>query len=178
VEQYPFDGLVDELSAYLQSQLGTTIEYAEKYGINIPISDDLAANELLENGPTESDHDHDELSLLLQSATSDLISNGADNLGGTEPILNMNGGSASLSDSLGLGKLIQDSLLNQNGSSKDESSDATAGANGAESFDSEGLASLIAAKLNGGLGNSSNGGPGFSSTQAYHPSLPPSSSCK
>lgn len=173
-ELYPFESLVDDLSSYLQSQLGAIVEYAEKYGVNIPISDDLAVNELLENGPPETDHD--ELSLLLQSATSDLVSNGAENPGDTDPGSNMNGDSASLTDSLGLGKLIQDSLLTQHGSTKEGLPDNTA-TNGVEPFDSEGLASLIASKLNNAQGSVSNGGPSFSS-QPYHPTLPPSSSGK
>lgn len=171
-EQYPFDGLVDDLSAYLQSQLGTIIEYAEKYGINIPISDDLVVDGLLEADRPGSEHD--ELSLLLQSATSDLISNSAvENRADADAGPNVNGGAVSLSDNLDLGKLIQDSLLNQGGSAREEPSDAAV-ANGAESF--EGLASLIAAKLNNGLENTSNGGPSYSTSQAYHPTQPPSSS--
>lgn len=177
-ELYPFESLADDLGAYLQSQLGATIEYAEKYGINIPISEDLAVSEPLENGQLETDHD--ELSLLLQNATSSLIPNDVEDSANVDLGSSTNEGSTSLSDSLGLGKLIQESLSGQGDPAKEELADTTAtNGTGSDIFDSGGLASLIASKLNTGFGNVSNGSPSFSSPQPYHPTtLPPTSAGK
>lgn len=107
------------------------IDYAEKYGINIPVSEDSVINEPLENGDTHDDHD--ELSALLQSATSKLL----DGMGIEGPV-------ESLSDSLGLGKLIQESLQSQ-APVKDEAAETNGTGSGL--LESGGLASLIASKL-------------------------------
>lgn len=108
------------------------IDYAEKYGINIPVSEDSVVNEPLENG--DSHDDHDELSALLQSATSKLLDG-----------MTMDGSVESLSDSLGLGKLIQESLQSQSAPVKDEAAENNG--NGSGLLESGGLASLIASKL-------------------------------
>lgn len=140
------NGFLDSLVAYLQNHLAVVIEYAEKYGINIPVSEESVVNEPLENRNVQDDHD--ELSALLQSATSKLL----DEL----PLGDM-GDSAgdSLSDSLGLGKLIQESLQNQIGPVKDEGAGSSTG-DGSGLFESGGLASLIAAKLNNGFDSLAN----------------------
>lgn len=108
------------------------IDYAEKYGINIPVSEDSVVNEPQENGIVQDEQD--ELSALLQSATSKLLDD-----------LKTDGTSESLSDSLGLGKLIQESLQSQSIPVKDETGEGNG--NGAGLLESGGLASLIASKL-------------------------------
>lgn len=107
------------------------IDYAEKYGINIPVTEDSVVNEPLENGDINA---HDELSALLQSATSKLLDG-----------MNVDGPTESSSDLLGLGKLIQESLQNQSAPVKDEGAETNG--TGAGLLESGGLASLIASKL-------------------------------
>ena len=108
------------------------IDYAEKYGINIPVSEESILNEPFEN--RDAHDDHDELSALLQSATAKLL-DGMDMGGSADPS----------SDSLGLGKLIQESLQNHSASVKDEGPENNS--SGAGLLESGGLASLIASKL-------------------------------
>ncbi|KAH8906615.1 hypothetical protein BR93DRAFT_625778 [Coniochaeta sp. PMI_546] len=131
-DEYPVNAFLDSLVDYLQSHLTMVIDYAEKYGINIPVSEDSVVNEPLENG--DSHDDHDELSALLQSATSKLLDG-----------MTMDGSVESLSDSLGLGKLIQESLQSQSAPVKDEAAENNG--NGSGLLESGGLASLIASKL-------------------------------
>jgi hypothetical protein len=145
---YPMNGFLDSLVVYLQDHLAVIIDYAEKYGINIPASEESVLNEPLGNETVQDDHD--ELSALLQSATSKLL----EDLPGLGDLGNSSGTGDSLSDSLGLGKLIQESLQNQ-GAPKDEAT-GTSGGDGSGLFDSGGLASLIAAKLNNGFDNLAN----------------------
>ena len=167
-ERYPFEDLLRDLSTYLQTQLSTVIDYAEKYGINIPLSEELAPCDVLESAETAEPEEHDELSLLLQNATSGLIPSGAaEEPKSEEPPTDAQEASASLTDSLGLGKLIQDSLLGQDVPAGEESMNIpTAG--GAGTFESRGLASLIASKLSNGFTNASNGAHGVPTTQGYH----------
>ncbi|KAL1883025.1 hypothetical protein VTK73DRAFT_100 [Phialemonium thermophilum] len=167
-EQYPFSSVVDSLSAYLQSHLPTIIEYAEKYGINIPISEDVTVSELLNT--VREDPDHDELSLLLRNATSGLVPEKMVQRDTTA--LEASQSEDPSSDSLGLGKLIQDSLLTENGTVKGETSD-TSTANATDTFESQGLASLIASKLSNGFG--SNSDTNSSHPSPYRHSLHPSS---
>ncbi|OIW27930.1 hypothetical protein CONLIGDRAFT_454628 [Coniochaeta ligniaria NRRL 30616] len=131
-DEYPVNAFLDSLVDYLQSHLTMVVDYAEKYGINIPVSEDSVVNEPLESGDPHDDHD--ELSALLQSATSKLLDG-----------MNMDGPVESLSDSLGLGKLIQESLQSQSAPVKDEAADSNG--NGPGLLESGGLASLIASKL-------------------------------
>ena len=131
-DEYPVNGFLDNLVDYLQSHLTLVVDYAEKYGINIPVSEDSVANDSLQNGDA---HDgHDELAALLQSATAKL-SDGID----------VEASGESLSDSLGLGKLIQESLQSQSFPVKEEGAETSGG--GAGLLESGGLASLIASKL-------------------------------
>lgn len=145
---HPMNGFLDSLVVYLQDHLAVIIDYAEKYGINIPASEESIVNEPLGDGNVQDDHD--ELSALLQSATSKLL----EELPGLGDLGHSSGTGDSLSDSLGLGKLIQESLQNQ-GATKDEAPGASGG-DGSGLFESGGLASLIAAKLNNGLDHSAN----------------------
>lgn len=142
---YPMTGFLDSLVVYLQDHLAVIIDYAEKYGINIPASEESIMNESLGGGHVQEDHD--ELSALLQSATSKLL----EELPGLGDLGHASGTGDSLSDSLGLGKLIQESLQNQ-GTAKDDTS-GVSGGDGSGLFESGGLASLIAAKLNNGFDN-------------------------
>jgi hypothetical protein len=149
------NGFLDSLVDYLQSHLTMVIDYAEKYGINIPVSEDSVVNEPLENGDTHDDHD--ELSALLQSATSKLLDG-----------MNVDGPAESLTDSLGLGKLIQESLQSQSVPVKDEGAETNG--NGSGLLESGGLASLIASKLTDfdHFSNASNVTPG----EGQHHGLP------
>ncbi|KAB5582614.1 telomere repeat binding factor-domain-containing protein [Coniochaeta sp. 2T2.1] len=117
---------------YLQSHLTMVIDYAEKYGINIPVSEESVVNEPLENG--DAHDDHDELSALLQNATAKLLDG-----------MDMDKSADPSSDSLGLGKLIQESLQNHSAPVKDEGPESNSNDGGL--LESGGLASLIASKL-------------------------------
>ncbi|KAB5585953.1 telomere repeat binding factor-domain-containing protein [Coniochaeta sp. 2T2.1] len=131
-DEYPINGFLDSLVDYLQSHLTMVIDYAEKYGINIPVSEESVVNEPVENG--DAHDDHDELSALLQNATAKLLDG-----------MDMDRSADPSSDSLGLGKLIQESLQNHSAPVKDEGPESNSNDGGL--LESGGLASLIASKL-------------------------------
>ena len=121
--EYPSDGFLDEMNKYLRDNHDTVLRYAESQGIEIPLDE-----EQMTDLPMDGALDFD-LSALQAS--------GKANAGGigdlTAPEL-----ASSLSESLGLGKLIQDSLEKEKPLETEP----------------KGLASLIAEKLGAGTGTS------------------------
>ncbi|KAH8878638.1 hypothetical protein GQ53DRAFT_850111 [Thozetella sp. PMI_491] len=120
-EQYPTDSLLDDFSAYLQAHLGSIIEYAEKYGVNIPVAEDTTAKDSPAPPPAPAATaitvpvpalapdpdpvgelvDHDDLAALLQSATAKMEE---------EIVEPPKEEESSAADGLGLSSIIQESL--------------------------------------------------------------------
>ncbi len=100
---YPPEKFFDDFGGYLQGHMTAIVEYAEKYGVNIPSGEDTvmkdAPEEVEEPAPT------DDLAALLQSATAK-IAEMTEAPSEEEPDL------LSASDGLGLSKLIEQSLEN------------------------------------------------------------------
>ncbi len=103
---YPPETFFDDFGGYLQGHMTAIVEYAEKYGVNIPSGEDTvmkdapdAPEEAEEPAPT------DDLAALLQSATAKIAEM-------TEAPLEEEPDLLSGSDGLGLSKLIEQSLEN------------------------------------------------------------------
>jgi hypothetical protein len=155
------------LSTFLQGHLATVVDYAEKYGVNIPLNDEEPAT--VPDPNSAQKEEHDSLAALLQSATShlaqsvaddgkDLLSNGiiSEQLGSVDE------------DSLALKKLIEESLSNHIPDLKDSSTDQHVSAELSD-FDSKNLASFISEKLKNELGIPTHGLPNMSAP-AHSPS--------
>ncbi|KAM7202806.1 Telomere repeat binding factor (TRF) domain containing protein [Naviculisporaceae sp. PSN 640] len=100
--QFSSEEFADNLSAFIQSHLGIVIEYAEKYGVNIP--EERAEAEIAQHN--HQDDEHGELAALLKSEISqhDMTSkdlHSGDLMGDT---------AMSLPDSNELERLLQQSL--------------------------------------------------------------------
>jgi hypothetical protein len=157
----------ESLSTFLQGHLATVVDYAEKYGVNIPLNDEEPAT--VRDPNSAQQEEHDSLAALLQSATShlaqsvaddgkDLLSNGiiSEQLGSVDE------------DSLALKKLIEESLSNHIPDLKDSSTDQHVSAELSD-FDSKNLASFISEKLKNELGIPTHGLPNMSAP-AHSPS--------
>ncbi|KAK3901164.1 hypothetical protein C8A05DRAFT_16613 [Staphylotrichum tortipilum] len=142
--------LAASLSALLQSHLGIVVDYAEKYGVNIPLHEEDPASPPDQTGAEPEEHDS--LVALLQSATSHLdqpeatpaLAHGIDGL--------QNGMAMDLGLSLGDGevdlkKLIEDSLSTHTPELKDPATGDQHLSAGLPDFDSKNLASFISEKL-------------------------------
>jgi hypothetical protein len=160
----------DSLSIFLQSHLATVVDYAEKYGVNIPLNEDDAA--IAQAPSSAQQEEHDSLAALLQSATSHLtqadgdrdqakglLSNGTITNGVTEQL-----GSVE-DDGLDLKKLIEESLSTHLPELKEPSGDQPA-PSGPPDFDSKNLASLISEKLKSDLDIPTHGLPNLSAPAA------------
>lgn len=129
------------------------VDYAEKYGVNIPLNEEETATALdLNNAQQE---EHDSLAALLQSATSHLAhtegSTSGDTGHGKDALSNgiLPEQLGSDDDSLDLKKLIEESLSSHVPELKDHSADQHL--SGLSDFDSKNLASLISEKLKNDL---------------------------
>ncbi|EJT79327.1 hypothetical protein GGTG_04412 [Gaeumannomyces tritici R3-111a-1] len=125
--EYPSDGFLDEVNKYLRDNHDTVLRYAESQGIEIPV-DEEPMTDLPMDGALDFD-----LSALQAPVKVDAI--GMAEL--AAPDL-----ASSLSESLGLGKLIQDSLEKEKPLETEP----------------KGLASLIAEKLGAGASPYHQGG--------------------
>lgn len=147
-EQSSADKVVDHLSVFLQSHLGVVVDYAEKYGVNIPLNEEDAGPFQLpdvEDQERVEDDPEDSLAALLRSATSHIPTNGDSKEINTQDILP--GQPNALEPELELRKLIEQSLANHDLESKDHPGDQQAANNGISDFDPKDLASFIAENL-------------------------------
>jgi hypothetical protein len=151
------------LSIFLQSHLATVVDYAEKYGVNIPLNEDDTT--IAQEPSSAQQEEHDSLAALLQSATSHLAQAGGDHGPAKELLSNgtiTNGAAEHLEDDgLDLKKLIEDSLSTHLPELKEPSADQPASA-GLPDFDSKNLASLISEKLKNDLDIPTHGLPNLS----------------
>jgi hypothetical protein len=163
-ERHPFSEFLDLLSSYLRGQLDNLLEMADKYGISIPVAEETIP-EIIPTTDDPMGDVHEDLSALLLKATSELVPESkAEPTEAAEPVTAPEV-ELSLTDTLGLGKLIQDSLTDHDASIS-EDQDAAA-ANSVKPSESNGLASLIASKLSNGFDNITSGISGLPSTTAY-----------
>ncbi|KAL2195737.1 telomere repeat binding factor-domain-containing protein [Corynascus similis CBS 632.67] len=184
-EQSSATMFTESLSTFLQSHLGVVVDYAEKYGVNIPLNEEEAATARDSNS---AQHEEDKtLAALLQSqleqtdrelaAGKDLLSNGS-----------ASNQFASLEEDEGLAlkKLIEESLPNYIPELKEQPNNSSS-SGGLPDFDSKNLASFISEKLKNELDIPAHGlpnlsGPAHSSNSAHsqfttqpnpaHPSSP------
>lgn len=142
------------LSIFLQSHLGVIVDYAEKYGVNIPLNEE-ETSPVQDSGGIHQEDD-DTLAALLQShfeqTESDLaVGKGLLSNGTIQDQL-----SSADDDALALKKLIEESLSGHVPEIKETSADPHAPA-GLPDFDSKNLASLISEKLKNELEIPTNG---------------------
>ncbi|KAK4101895.1 hypothetical protein N658DRAFT_506635 [Parathielavia hyrcaniae] len=141
----------ESLSTFLQSHLAIVVDYAEKYGVNIPLNEDDAA--ILQDPNNARHEEHDSLAALLQSATSHLAQAEGNHGRGRDVLSNgtaANGvarqlGSAE-NDDVDLKKLIEESLSTHLPELKEPAANQSS-STGVADFDSKNLASLISEKL-------------------------------
>jgi len=159
-EQSSATMFTESLSTFLQSHLGVVVDYAEKYGVNIPLNEEEAATA---RDPNSAQHEEDKtLAALLQSqleqtdrelaAGKDLLSNGS-----------ASNQFASLEEDEGLAlkKLIEESLPNYIPELKEQPNNSSS-SGGLPDFDSKNLASFITEKLKNELDIPAHGLPNLS----------------
>ncbi len=111
-EQFPAENLLNDFGAYLQTHLSVIVEYAEKYGVNIPVAEELTEGASPTDAIAQQSIINDDLAALLQSATARMTEEaevGAE--AEVEEVAPKEEDSA-LSDGLGLSNIIQESLKN------------------------------------------------------------------
>ncbi|TPX11866.1 uncharacterized protein E0L32_007364 [Thyridium curvatum] len=161
-QNYTLNVFRDTLSTYLQSNIDTVLRFAESQGIEIPAEEDSGMDEQGVNATLSSEND--ELAAALQAATSSfgadlLAQSGASHEIGADDL-------SSTTDSLGLKKLIEDSLSKEISAAMPTSQE-TGGA--ASSGGGSGLLSLINEKIGQ---NSAN----LASASPYQTSVPANAS--
>ncbi|KAL2127703.1 hypothetical protein VTI74DRAFT_10295 [Chaetomium olivicolor] len=167
----------ESMSAFLQGHLGVVVDYAEKYGVNIPLNEEETTALRDVNGVQQLE-EHDSIAALLQSATSHLIQNEA-STGHVKPALSNGTRTEQLGpiddDGDELKKLLEETLSKHAPEPKEPSTDQPA-ASGVPDFDSKNLASFINEKLNSenlhlpdGLPNLSVSGNTTNMGPAIHP---------
>ncbi|KAK4122877.1 hypothetical protein N657DRAFT_483077 [Parathielavia appendiculata] len=162
------ENFAESLSIFLQSHLAIVVDYAEKYGVNIPLNEDDTA---ISQDPNGAQHEeHDSLAALLQSATSHLAQAEGDHGQGKDALSNGTGsngvakqlGSAE-NDDLDLKKLIEESLSTHLPELKEPAANQPS-STGLPDFDSKNLASLISEKLKSELDIPTHGLPNLSAS--------------
>ncbi|KAK3489662.1 telomere repeat binding factor-domain-containing protein [Neurospora crassa] len=149
--KYPPDTFPETLCAFLQSHIGVVVEYAEEYGVKIPISEEPIVSESIVSDPIQNGNnvqdEHADLAALLQSK---IVENGElkDFHGGNLH----NEASVSADDNFDLSKLIEQSLPDHINGLKDGLLEQSGQGESSGLFDTKDLASLIAEKLNDNLG--------------------------
>ena len=120
------------------------VEYADKYGVNIPLSqhDDRAVG--MHSGVQEQQHA--DLAALLQSVTSNILQ--SSDLKDAETEVFMAEISGHQEDGLDLSKLIEQTLSTHKPELKAEAPDEPTASGQAESIATKDLASLISERLN------------------------------
>ncbi|GAB1313555.1 TTAGGG repeat binding factor [Madurella fahalii] len=162
--------LADSLSTFLQGHLGVVVDYAEKYGVNIPLSEEEMANGRETSNIRQPEDDG--LAALLQSATSHFSQNEEGGLGHVKDGLSeglLSEPPGSIDDGLDLKKLIEQSLSTQIPELKVAPADHQA-PNATPDFDSKNLASLISEKLKNDLEIPTHGLPNLS-TSVHAPNV-------
>ena len=174
-EQSSAAKFAESLSIFLQSHLGVVVDYAEKYGVNIPLNEEETIP--LQDPSSTEQEEHDGF-VLPQPATShpahaegdashgkDVLSNGIiPELGSMDD------------DSLDLRKLIEESLSSHLPEVKELPGDQQL-SGGLPDFDSKNLASLISEKLKNDLDIPAHGLPNVP-TSAHPPNLADSNNGK
>jgi hypothetical protein len=138
------------------------VDYAEKYGVNIPLNEEEAAP--TRDAESVQQEEHDSLAALLQSATSHLTETEADAAQMKDILSEALASAPPVSgedDGLDLKKLIEQSLSSHIPDLKESSADQLT-SNGLSDFDSKNLASLISEKLKSDLDIPSHGLPNLS----------------
>lgn len=107
--QYPSGQFAEDLSNFLRSDLSMVVEYGDKYGVNIPLSQEDVV-ETKTNGVGEG-LGHFDLASLVESAASNLVPTGFREPERETFMADMPG---SLDDGLDIGKLLEQSLSNHN----------------------------------------------------------------
>ncbi|KAK3320754.1 telomere repeat binding factor-domain-containing protein [Cercophora scortea] len=157
------DNFAESLSVFLQSHLNIVVEYAEKYGVNIPLSEEVLDTDpidLIRNGA--QGEEHDDLAAMLQSATSGITQD--HEAGGARTGELTAEQQSSLADDLDLHRLIEQSLSNHDPEPKDGLLDQSL----SNDFSVKDLASLIAEKLNDGQETMPDGLPNLSASSYAH----------
>ncbi|KAL2155510.1 hypothetical protein VTH82DRAFT_252 [Thermothelomyces myriococcoides] len=154
-EQSSATVFTESLSAFLQSHLGAVVDYAEKYGVNIPLNEDEGATA---RGSNNAQNEEDKsLAALLQSQLEqtdrDLAAVGKNAPSkGTTP----NQSGSADNDGLELKKLIEESLPNCIPELKEQPTNVNS-SDGTSDFDSKNLASFISEKLKSEFDSPTNG---------------------
>ncbi|KAK3344785.1 telomere repeat binding factor-domain-containing protein [Neurospora tetraspora] len=143
--KYPSDTFPETLCAFLQSHIGVVVEYAEEYGVKIPISEEPIVSDPVQNGNNVQD-EHADLAALLQSK---IVENGELKDFHTGNLNNE--ASVSADDNFDLSKLIEQSLPDHINGMKDGLLEQNGQGESSGLFDTKDLASLIAEKLNDNL---------------------------
>lgn len=139
-EQSSGSRFAESLSSFLEGHLGIVVDYAEKYGVNIPLNEEDTIPAPDPRGVQPDDN----LVALLQSH---LGQTDGDLLSGRDGLLGAVGDQNATDDEgLALRKLIEDSLSNHVPDLKVPSADMN-GQNGTPDFNSKNLASFISEKL-------------------------------
>jgi len=125
-EQYPMDGFRNELIKYLQENHNTILEWGESQGIELPIDEEAAIEDQLNDGALSS------LAEAIARAEPTAVS-GLSTAAGEMAQAQTHGMDGASSEALNLSKLIQDSLQRE-----DANQTAVPGA-----FDASALAALI-----------------------------------
>ncbi|KAK3392433.1 telomere repeat binding factor-domain-containing protein [Sordaria brevicollis] len=149
--KYSSDIFPEALCAFLQSHIGVIVEYAEEYGVKIPISEEPIVTAPGQNGNNVQD-EHADLAALLQSK---IVENGE--------LKDFHTGSANneasvlAEENFDLSKLIEQSLPDHINEVKDGLMEQNGQGESSGLFDTKDLADFIAAKLNDNLETPSHG---------------------
>ncbi|KAJ4306722.1 TTAGGG repeat binding factor [Collariella sp. IMI 366227] len=148
-DQSSTDSFAESMSAFLQAHLGIVVDYAERYGVNIPLNEEETTT-LRDTNGIQTLEEHDSIASLLQSATMHLDQPQGNAMQAKDAL--SNGTHVGQLDSLDVDgdndirKLLEESLSKHAPEPRESSVDQPAG--GELDFDSKNLASFINEKLN------------------------------
>ena len=154
IAQYPLDQFAEDFSTFLRGHLSMVVEYADKYGVNIPLSQEEPVT--TQPHDQSQEHEQSDLASLLQY---NLAQSGMLNHVDTENFL------ADMSNSfdpgMELSQLIRQSLASQKVETHDEQLGQETANDAPDSSIPKDLASLITEKLAGSLDKLPDGLPGL-----------------
>lgn len=139
----------ESMSVFLQAHLGIVVDYAERYGVNIPLNEEETTT-LRDTNGVQTLEEHDSIASLLQSATMHLDQPQGNEVQGKDAL--SNGTHVGQLESLDVDgdndirKLLEESLSKHAPEPNESSVNQPAG--GELDFDSKNLASFINEKLN------------------------------
>ncbi|KAK3371512.1 telomere repeat binding factor-domain-containing protein [Lasiosphaeria ovina] len=150
--QFSSEKLAESLSIFLRDHVPTVVEYAERYGVNIPLSDEGAGTSQV----SVENHDqieHDNLAALIQSVSQDFTHEhvAEDMHTSTHHEEQHDHDSTEDMENYNLRALLEHSLSSHGIEPISDPSDNTGAHETTEGFDAKDLASLISEKLNGNL---------------------------